>query len=101
MSTRLDKLALTLLCSAFLTLPALAENSAGLTPGEGDKEKIDKALSKGKYSPYANRKYPSRPLFGNTHLHTGLSVDAGVFGARLKPRDAYRFARGEAGVRRS
>jgi hypothetical protein len=34
-------------------------------------------------------------LFGDTHLHTTFSMDAGAFGARLGPRDAYRFARGE------
>jgi hypothetical protein len=47
------------------------------------------------YSPYAGRNYPVRPLFGDTHLHTSFSMDAGAFGARLSPRDAYRFARGE------
>ena len=47
------------------------------------------------YSPYAQRKLPTRPLFGDTHLHTSFSMDAGAFGARLTPRDAYRFARGE------
>ena len=47
------------------------------------------------YSPYAQRRFPSRPLWGDTHLHTGLSVDAGLFGARLGLEDAYRFARGE------
>ena len=47
------------------------------------------------YSPYAGRNYPTRPLFGDTHLHTSFSMDAGAFGARLAPRDAYRFARGE------
>jgi hypothetical protein len=47
------------------------------------------------YSPYAARSFPSRPLFGDSHLHTGLSVDAGLFGARLGLDDAYRFARGE------
>jgi hypothetical protein len=47
------------------------------------------------YSPYANRNFPDRPLFGDTHLHTSFSMDAGAFGARLDPRDAYRFARGE------
>lgn len=36
-----------------------------------------------------------RPLFGDTHLHTSFSMDAGAFGARIGPRDAYRFARGE------
>ncbi len=47
------------------------------------------------YSPYAERDFASRPLWGETHLHTGLSMDAGGFGARLGVRDAYRFARGE------
>lgn len=47
------------------------------------------------YSPYAGRNFPARPFFGDTHLHTGFSFDAGAFGARLNPRDAYRFARGE------
>lgn len=47
------------------------------------------------YSPHVNRNFPTRPLFGDTHLHTSFSMDAGAFGARLGPRDAYRFARGE------
>jgi hypothetical protein len=47
------------------------------------------------YSPYAGRDFPTRPLWGDTHLHTGLSMDAGAFGARLMPDDAYRFAKGE------
>ncbi|MGI9482387.1 MAG: DUF3604 domain-containing protein, partial [Hyphomicrobiales bacterium] len=32
------------------------------------------------YSPYANRSFPAKPLWGDSHLHTGLSLDAGVFG---------------------
>jgi hypothetical protein len=47
------------------------------------------------YSPYAQRAFPSRPLWGDTHLHTALSVDAGLFGARLGLEEAYRFARGD------
>lgn len=47
------------------------------------------------YSPYADRAYPERVLFGDTHVHTALSADAGGGGTRLTPRDAYRFARGE------
>jgi len=46
------------------------------------------------YSPYAGRNFPTRPFFGDTHLHTAYSMDAGAFGARLGPRDAYHFARG-------
>jgi len=47
------------------------------------------------YSPYAQRSFPDQVFWGDTHLHTGLSVDAGLFGARLGLDDAYRFARGE------
>ena len=39
--------------------------------------------------------FPTRPLFGDTHVHTGASMDAGAFGARLGPADAFRFASGE------
>ena len=34
--------------------------------------------------------------FGELHLHTKYSVDATVFGTRVDPRGAYRFAQGEA-----
>jgi len=47
------------------------------------------------YSPYAGRNFPTQAYWGDTHLHTGLSMDAGAFGARLMPEDAYRFALGE------
>ena len=47
------------------------------------------------YSPYADRNFPSRVFWGDTHLHTSLSVDAGAFGNRLGLEEAYRFARGD------
>jgi len=59
------------------------------------KESLSNLYSGEAYSPYAQRRFPSRPMWGDTHLHTGLSVDAGLFGARLGLDDAYRFARGE------
>src|ERR1700704_2643483 len=79
-----------------LTLPTLADDE----PPAGDAGKLDKATAeqafkKRPYSPYADRNFPTRPLFGDTHLHTSFSMDAGAFGCRLSPRDAYRFARGE------
>ena len=47
------------------------------------------------YSPYADRAFPTNVYFGDTHVHTSISADAGGGGTRLGPRDAYRFARGE------
>jgi hypothetical protein len=38
--------------------------------------------------------YPTRVFFGDTHLHTSFSFDAGTFGARLGPDAAYSFAKG-------
>ncbi|MFL5129036.1 MAG: DUF3604 domain-containing protein [Microvirga sp.] len=63
--------------------------------GSPSKEENEKALPKPPYSPYVNRDFPTRPFFGDTHLHTSFSMDAGAFGARLGPKEAYRFARGE------
>ena len=36
-----------------------------------------------------------RPFFGDLHVHTALSADAAFGDTRNRPRDAYRFARGE------
>ncbi len=50
---------------------------------------------KRKYSPYPEQKFPNRVFFGDTHLHTSYSTDAGMIGNTLGPEEAYRFARGE------
>jgi len=64
--------------------------------GTLDKATAEKVhATKPPYSPYAGRNFPTQPFFGDTHLHTSFSMDAGAFGARLGPREAYRFARGE------
>ena len=47
------------------------------------------------YSPYPEQNFPSRVFFGDTHLHTSYSTDAGMIGNTLGPEEAYRFARGE------
>jgi hypothetical protein len=52
------------------------------------------AISAPKFSPYAGRDFPTQVLWGDTHLHTAISVDAGTM-CRIGQEDAYRFARGE------
>jgi hypothetical protein len=47
------------------------------------------------YSPWAERSFPSRVYWGETHLHTGISLDAGLFGNTTGHDTAYRLARGE------
>jgi hypothetical protein len=47
------------------------------------------------FSPYAGRNFPTQVYWGDTHLHTAMSMDAGAFGNRLGLEDAYRFARGQ------
>ena len=47
------------------------------------------------YSPYPSKTFPNRVYFGDTHMHTSYSADAGMAGAILGPEEAYRFARGE------
>jgi hypothetical protein len=47
------------------------------------------------YSPYLDDAFPNRVFFGDTHVHTSYSADAGMIGNRLGPDEAYRFAKGE------
>lgn len=47
------------------------------------------------YSPHVGESYPDNVYWGDTHVHTALSVDGYIFGNRLMPDDAYRFAKGE------
>jgi hypothetical protein len=82
------RIALTLALTTALAAPGFAQDAinpdiaAGALPGRG-------------YSPYADRGFPTNVYFGDVHVHTALSADAGGGGNRLMPREAYRFARGE------
>jgi hypothetical protein len=97
------KSATILLCclSSLLGLQVHAQEAKrGDEASVGDMGRIDpKAISEGKlgprsFSPYANRTFPSHLLWGDQHVHTGWSFDAG-FLCSLGPEEALRFARGE------
>ena len=79
-----------------LTLQAFAQDKPAVTDsGQLNVEAAARAFPKRGFSPYANRNYPTRVFWGDQHVHTGWSADAGAFGCTLGPEEALRFARGE------
>jgi len=90
---------ITMLCAVS---PAVDAEEPASSYGYGTSEAAH--LGEREYSPYLNIGYPQSVLWGDTHVHTSYSTDAGMIGNRLGPEQAYRFARGEtvvssAGVR--
>ncbi len=86
-----------IIASSFLTgllFASLAAN-AQLPPPANPADMLAAPYTGTSYSPYAGRNFPTFPLWGDTHLHTANSFDAGAFGNRLTPEDAYRFGRGD------
>ncbi len=81
---------------SFLLGMLLASTQALASDGGAPNNEVLEGLYPGPtYSPYAQRSFPSRVYWGDTHLHTSLSLDAGLFGNTLGPDEAWRFARGE------
>lgn len=80
-------------CAAlFAAAAAMPSHADPLPPVEALKDSFPVQSS---YSPYAGRNFATQVYFGDTHVHTGASMDAGAFGARTGPEEAFRFARGE------
>jgi hypothetical protein len=93
------------LCFALFVASAACGDAAqkpkdAAPPGQGapDGSPPDGSTTDGGAKPAfrCKRNDPQRsPFFGDLHVHTALSLDANLQGARLRPMDAYRFARGE------
>jgi hypothetical protein len=92
MEKRTVLITIVLMFVGLLTLPALGDYAGAV---KADKDAIKEAFKKPGYSPYAGRHTPTKVLWGDTHLHTNLSLDARAFGVILGPEEAYRFARGD------
>lgn len=74
---------------------------AGLLWSCGDKEKKEEVDYNGEEAVTEEAAetatgYATDVYWGDTHLHTELSMDAGAFGNRVGLDDAYRFAKGQA-----
>lgn len=87
-------------CSAASALILVLSSSAIgqealMDAGQIDPATVQKLFKKPGYSPYAGRNYPTQVFWGDEHVHTGWSVDAGMSGTTLTPEEAVRFARGE------
>jgi len=81
--------ALALVLGIGLSAPAVAQEHAS----ETDKDAIKPQT--GEFSPYVNQNFPNRVFWGDTHLHTSNSADAGFLNDKVGPEEAFRFARGE------
>ncbi|MEM9633534.1 MAG: DUF3604 domain-containing protein [Pseudomonadota bacterium] len=77
------------------SLTALAACAATSVPAQELPPTLVAPPESATYSPYLGQDFPNQVLFGDTHLHTQFSADAGLAFARLSPDDAYRFAKGE------
>jgi hypothetical protein len=93
--TLFGRLIFSAVVTSSLALPARAQDSVTTDSGTFDQSTAARLFREPAYSPYVGRHFPTRPFFGDTHLHTAISMDAGAFGARLGPREAYRFAKGQ------
>ena len=72
------KTILQLIITTLLAVTVTAQDA-----GTASKEVLNDAYPGKAYSPYAGRNFPDRVFWGDTHLHTSMSMDAGAFGNRL------------------
>lgn len=75
-----------LACASLLALAGCnskVDDKAAATPAQGATPSNTEAA------------FPERAYFGDTHVHTGWSADAGIDGAVTSPEDAFRLASGQ------
>ncbi|MEE4271233.1 MAG: DUF3604 domain-containing protein, partial [Thermoanaerobaculales bacterium] len=83
------------LCAALVAILWTSLAMAQTYTGDVAIDEDDVVIGQKHYSPYLDQSYPNRVFWGDTHLHTSYSTDAGMIGNTLGPDEAFRFARGE------
>lgn len=82
--------AVTTVCVVFLALPAHAQVQDVLP----SRDAVSARVNPDAFSPYVGRNFPTMVLWGDTHLHTQVSVDAGTM-TTMTQENTFRFAKGE------
>lgn len=80
--------------SKLILIAAVSASSAAAQQAPGA-DAPNVAPAREGYSPYPQQEFPNRVFFGDTHLHTSYSWDAGMVFNTLSPTDAYNFAKGQ------
>jgi len=80
------------LATIALTLLTVGCTTEQKAPPSQAERKVE--AKKPDYSPYPERKFPTRVYWGVAHVHTGFSFDSGMFGVTTTPDDLFRVARG-------
>ena len=88
----MKRLPISLLVAGALSVAQLAQAQVPVPPSN---KLLSPNYTGTAYSPYAGREFATGVYFGDTHLHTDISMDAGAFGNRLGLDEAYKLARGE------
>ncbi|WP_108681354.1 DUF3604 domain-containing protein [Methyloceanibacter sp. wino2] len=96
MAVRFALLPVAATVATVLVLPAAAQEPRSVTTDGGtiDAASVERFFNQPGYSPYAGRSFPSRPLWGEIHLHTSWSPDAIAAGTRVGPDEALQYAKG-------
>ena len=88
-SSKLTKSFVALVAIAALAVPGVS-SAQDVNPPE---EAFD--VPKKEYSPFVDDYFPTQVLWGDSHMHTSWSLDAGMVGTTLGPEEAYQVSMGQ------
>jgi Protein of unknown function (DUF3604) len=81
--------------AGFVSTLLLTLGGCSKAPPDAQPAQPDTPTSAAGTVPAGDAHHPQQVFWGDQHVHTGWSADAGLAGATLGPEEAVRFARGE------